>query len=205
MPILMLTAALVGWGGSPAAAQVPPGWRWIPDRPDTASPMVQMPPGWHITTGPGALLYDPAMRASDRYALESEVFLFPRGSNQGYGVFLGGRNLGEATAGYLAVLLRRDGQFAIEGRQHGVASTQVPWTPAPAIRRVTGDSTARNVIRISVERDSLFVEVNATRVAGLARGELPVEGQFGFRAGEDLSIHVSRLDFTRRLAPAPRR
>jgi hypothetical protein len=183
----------------------PPGWRWIPGRPDTASPMVQMPPGWHITTRSATLMHDPAVQASGRYALESEVFLFPGTSNEGYGLFLGGRDLGETDAAYLAFLMRRDGHVAVELHRAGATSAAVPWTFAPVIRRVTGDSAARNAIRISVERDSLFFEVNTTRVVSLARGDLPADGHFGFRAGADLSIHVTTLDVTRRLAPVPRR
>jgi hypothetical protein len=133
------------------------------------------------------------------------VFLFPGTSTEGYGLFLGGRNLGETGAEYLAFLMRRDGQVAVERHQGGATNAAVPWTPAAAIKCVTGDSTARNVIRVSVERDSLLFDVNATRVASLARGDLPSEGHFGFRTGADLNLHVTTLDFLRRLAPVPRR
>lgn len=45
-----------------------------------------MPPGWHITTGPGAVLYDPARVADGPFTLEAELFLFPGGNQDGFGV-----------------------------------------------------------------------------------------------------------------------
>jgi len=35
------------------------------------------------------------------------------------------------------------------------------------------------------------------------RGDLPLYGAFGFRTGDDMNLHVTTLDHTRRLAPVP--
>jgi hypothetical protein len=211
MRTLWLALPLIAAAGGPfattAIAQVepPPGWRWATDEPDSTWSFVQMAPGWHITTRPGALLYDPAMEATGRYSLESVQILFPGTSQSGYGLFLGGRELDGPEASYLTFLVRRDGHATVEARGGESTTTLLPWTAAPAIQRVTGDSTAHNVLRVTVEPDSLLFEVNAVRIAALPRDDLMVDGSFGFRTGPDLNLHVTTLDLTRRLAPVPRR
>jgi hypothetical protein len=62
---------------------------------------------------------------------------------------------------------------------------------------------ARNVLRVTVDRDSLLFEVNATRVAALPGNDLKMDGYFGFRTGPNLNLHITTLDHTRRLAPVP--
>ena len=37
---------------------------------------VGMPPRWHITTGPAAILWDPAKAADGNFRIESEIYLF---------------------------------------------------------------------------------------------------------------------------------
>ena len=76
----------------PAAAgqqlSTPSDWKWRQDSPAPLAPgatltpgswvFVQMPPGWHITTGPGAILYPSAHgEAEGNFSVETEIHLFP--------------------------------------------------------------------------------------------------------------------------------
>ena len=73
---LALGTVAAGFGPTQSWAQVapPPGWRWGTDHParmssewnlpDSTWRFVQMAPGWHITTRPGALMYDPSVQAT---------------------------------------------------------------------------------------------------------------------------------------------
>lgn len=183
----------------------PAGWRLLLDGAtrDTVH-YVQMPPGWHITTGPGALLFDPAYQASERFAVEAEIFLFPGTSESGYGIFVGGTGLDGPSASYLAYVARRDGHVRLERVSAGGRQALVDWKRAEAIKPSQEmQEPVRNVLRISVERDSLVLEANGSRVTAIPRADLPVDGVFGFRAGPDVNLHASRLDHTRRLAPVP--
>lgn len=174
--------------------------------PDSAVSHVTMPPGWHITTGPGALLHDAANVAHGRFAVEAEVFLFPGESQEGYGLFIGGATIeGTAPPSYLAFLVRRDGGATIVQHAAGRATTLVSLARADAVTAHTGQGTARNVLRVAVEPDSIRFSVNGSRVTALPRGDLPADGLFGFRIGKALNLHISQLDLTRRLAPAPTR
>ena len=185
-------------------AQAPATLRVLTDTPapDSAVSHVTMPPGWHVTTGPAALLFDPANAAQGRFALEAEIFLFPGTSQEGYGVFVGG-SLSDGTAGaFVAFLVRRDGSALVEQRSGGRTTAIVAPFSTTAVKPHPGEGTARNVLRVSVEPDSIRFDANGARVTAIGRGDLPLDGLFGFRVGRDLNLHISQLDVTRRLAPA---
>lgn len=186
-------------------AQRPDNWRVRLDAPgpDSAVAYVAMPPGWHITTGPGALLYDAANTAAGRFVVESEIFLFRGQSQEGYGLFVGGSGLDGASPSWVAFLVRRDGNALIEHRTRDGTTRLVEPVTTTAVKPHAGEGPERNVLRVSVEPDSIRFEANGSRVATLPRGELPLDGIFGFRIGAGNNLHVSQLDITRRLAPAP--
>lgn len=97
------------------------------------------------------------------------------------------------------------GHITGEVHQKDTTTTLVPWTRAPSVQHVTGDNTARNVLRIAVRPDSVLFEVNAVSVAAYARTAPTLDGFFGFRTGPDLNLHVTTLDYTHRLAPVPKK
>lgn len=183
----------------------PSGWRVLVDGAsrDTVH-YVQMPPGWHMTTGPGAILFDPSYQAAGRFAVEAEIFLFPNSSESEYGIFVGGSALDGPSPSYLAFVVRGDGQAALTQVAAGKASALVPWRSAPGVKALAGgDEPVRNVLRLSAERDSIIMEANGERVSSISRADLSVDGTFGFRAGANVNLHASRLDHLRRLAPVP--
>lgn len=114
-PVILGAGVLAG-----VQLKTPDDWRWRLDEPAAMSPdgkmdagrwwFVAMPPGWHITMGPGGLVYHPSYRASARFVVESELFLFPDSSGEGVGIFVGGQALGDqASPTWTALLLRKDG------------------------------------------------------------------------------------------------
>jgi hypothetical protein len=194
------------------AAHAQSDWRTVTDRDiklTTAEPasasewrFTQMPPGWHITTRPPAIMYDPGVRASGVFAVETMQILFPGTSNAGYGVFIGGRNLDGANREFIAFLLHRDGRISVESHSGRQVLPVVPpvaaktFKPAPAV-----GETSDNLLRVSVAADSVRVSVNGTVALAIPRAGLMVEGHVGFRTGDDLNLHVTTFDYTQRLAP----
>lgn len=79
---ILTTLSLPGAQG----LQPPDGWRWVTDTPAALATSLDPPagslvfgtmaPGWHITSGPAATLFEPSATAEGRYSVESEVFLF---------------------------------------------------------------------------------------------------------------------------------
>jgi hypothetical protein len=183
----------------------PAGWRVVVDAgaKDTVS-HVPMPPGWHMTTGPGALFFDPAYHAAGRFTVEADIFLFPGKSQAGYGVFVGGQSLDGTSPSYLAFVIRRDGQAALEHVTNGKTTALIPWSVSASVKpHAGGDEPVLNAIALTVDRDSIIFEANGKRVGSVGRGALDLDGTFGFRAGPDVNLHASRLDLKTRLAPVP--
>lgn len=196
----------------------PAGWSWSLDRParfqgggraigsDSLFEFTQMAPGWHLTMGPGAVVFDPREQADHRYVLTAELILFPDASMEGeYGVFVGGRALDGRSAQWSAFVVRGDGSAAVMQRAGGQTRLLMPWTSAESVKpRPVGDAVT-NIVQVRAEADSTLFIVNGTRVAAFGRGDLDVNGQFGFRVGPGVNLHITNLDLTRRLAPPRRR
>jgi hypothetical protein len=204
---------------APAAAQqnVPTDWAWRLDSPaplvttldvpERSWLFVRMPPGWHITTGPGALLYpaDPPGLAP-AFSLEATIFLFPGESREEFGLFIGGHEIeSEGPPQFTAFVLRRDGHAAILARTAAGLTPIVNWQAHDAIVAHPGGSEepVKNVVRIDVGPAAVQLLVNGATVATVPRAGLRTDGRIGFRIGSGLNLHISSLDLTTRLAPAP--
>jgi len=213
---LMVAALLVA---GPVQAQVPgmpTGWRAITDaaarhEPGQLEPnageayrFVNMAPGWHITTGPGTLLFNPAVAATGRFRLETELFFFPDPTDQPLGLFVGGAGLDGPLAGvqWFGLLIKRDGTAGVVHNHGTEHHPMVPYAKADSLPPHPGDGTPRVVLAIDVEADSVRFFVNRGRVAAMPRADLRLDGPFGFRVGQGLNLHVVRLDYTTKLAPA---
>lgn len=200
-----------------AQLSAPTGWKWVTDAPSRHATSLdpkpgewlfgQMPPGWHITTGPGVVLFEPSATARGRFAVEAETFIFPGESPSGFGLLVGGKELEAPGARYVAFLIRRDGSAAVERFSGAPAATRtlaVPWTRHEAILPHAPKDAVRNVLRLEIEADAATFLVNGKEVAKLPREGDELDGLVGFRIGADINIHVTNLDVTARFAP-PRR
>lgn len=200
-------------GGAIQAGQLktPSDWKWRQDTTGTvieaAAPtgdqmrFVAMPPGWHVTTGPAALLYHPDYQGKGNFSVEAEIFLFPGDSQEEYGIFIGGRQLAPSERpSYLALVARRDGMGAI---RRGSGEPVVNWKANDAILPHPGKDTVKNILRADVTATEVVFSANGKEVARVPREGLSVDGQLGFRIGKGLDLHASRLDVTYKLAPTP--
>lgn len=201
---LALTIAALTTFAYPAAAQenLPDGWHARADdgTPVTGLSFVDMPPGWHITTGPSVILYNPERVASGTYTVRSESFLFDPGTRrEAYGIFVGGARLDADDQRYTYFLIRRTGEFIVKRRNGATVVTLRDWTPHPAILQYDkrGDShSARNLLGIDVTSTDVVFLVNDTEVARLPRTEVDAEGIVGLRINHALNVHVTSLEVT---------
>ena len=214
----LVLCVLVGSAAATLSATqfpAPPGWKWVTDadaKIGTALDPAEgtwlfgtMAPGWHITTRPGVVVFEPAHVSRGRFAIESESFLFPGDSTAGFGVIVGGADLdSKARAKYVAFLIRRDGSAAIESVEAGRVTALHPWTKAAAIVPGKADGDVKNVVRVEGEAAIVTFLVNGEKVAEVPRDGARFDGIVGLRVGENLNLHVTNLDLTHRLA-LPRR
>jgi hypothetical protein len=219
MRILSVSLLCLILGAAPVVAQLttPTDWRWRLDTPaDLVTSLdvpgrswlfVRMPPGWHVTTGPGALLYPAdAPALTPNFSLEATIFLFPSESREEFGLFIGGEDIEPPRPPeYTAFVLRRDGQAAVLKRTAAGLTPLVNWQAHEAIIPHQGGGTepVKNVVRIDVDPAAIQLLVNGTGVAKIARADVRTEGRIGFRIGSGINLHVSSLDVTSRLAPVP--
>ena len=176
----------------------PATWKVLLDAPsaDSVRELSTMPPGWHVTTGPGALFYDPAWQVGATDTVHVEVFLFPDSGPEEYGVFVSGKELEASPRGVL-VVLRRDGQLAVFRRNGASRETLVPWTAHASIAALPSDpkDAVKNVIRLEPTAAGVAVSVNGAVVTTLAGTAV---GQAGLRVGGGMNLHVSKFDVRRK-------
>jgi len=195
--------AMVFLAASPLMAQEaeqerqrPSDWEVRFDRPapDSALYFVTMDPGWHVTTGPSGIMYNPATTAQGNFRVESEIFLFPGQMREAFGIFVGGENLQAPNQSYLYFLIRGDGHYLVKHRAGSETHTLVPWTAHDAITKHDGgDGTAKNVLAIVADADQVRFMVNGTEVNSLPRAEMDVDGVVGLRVNHNLNLHIASL------------
>lgn len=181
----------------------PANWKVRFDRsgtPDTAVYFVTMPPGWHVTTGPAAILYDPAKTASGAFRITSEIFLFDPGRRhrEAYGVLFGGQDLGGTEQSYTYFLIRDTGEFLVKRRDGSGTTTVRPWTASAAImKHPGGEKNAKNVLAVEARGDAVDFFINGEKVVTVPRGEIRVDGVVGLRVNHSLNLHVTSLTVER--------
>ena len=163
---------------------------------------VTMRPGWHITTGPSAILYDSALQATGSYRVDAETFLFDPGDRlEAYGVLIGGRELTGAGQSYTYFVIRHTGEYLVRRRQGDRTETLVEWTAHPAIMTWEGrgdGATAKNVLSIEVGASMVRFLANGKEVMSLPCTRVDTEGIVGLRVNHDVNLHVSSLVVTKR-------
>ena len=156
-----------------------------------------MTPGWHVTTGPAAILYNPSTTAAGEFRIESATFLFDPGTrNEAFGFFFGGRDLEDAGQSYTYFLIRRSGEFLVNRRIGSETFAVVDWTPHPAILKYDdrGDrATAENVLAVEVGAEDVRFLVNGNEVTRLRRSDVETDGIVGLRVNHGLNVHVTSL------------
>jgi hypothetical protein len=172
------------------------------DGSDSTWSFAPMAPGWHVTTGPGVLLYDPLRMATGQYSVDTFVHLFPNPSAAGHGLFLGGQGIDGDSPSYWLFEIRRDGAYRIAQRSARNERVVRDWTPeASIIKHPGGDTTVANRIRVQVRPDSLVLILNTKVVGAVPNTGLPAGGVFGLRIGRGTNVHVTHLDYIQHLAP----
>jgi len=213
---LVLSAGVFGAATAGFQLKTPTDWKWRTDAPATVSEAgsgltadqwyyVGMPPGWHVTTSPGVLLYHPAHEGRGNFSIRSEVFLFPGDNQEEYGLFIGGRALeqGSAVPAYTAFVVRRDGSAAILKRSGTATTTLVDWKTTTAVVPQAGKDAMKNALTVDVGAADVVFSANDKEIARVPRTDVMTDGAVGFRIGKSLNMHITTFDLTHRLAPVP--
>lgn len=181
----------------------PEGWEIRTDRGQPAAEIdfQAMTPGFHVTTGPAAIFYDPANTAEGEFRVETEIFLFDPGQrNEAFGLFIGGSDLAGDGQSYTYFLIRRNGGTLVKRRDGSETSVIRDWTPHDAVvtwaEKEEGEATVLNVLAIEAGAEDLAFFVNGTEVARVPRGDHHVDGVAGLRINHGLNLHVRSFEVT---------
>lgn len=196
-------AAQQGEEGEADTRPPPEGWMVRTDRGASAEAIdfTDMPPGWHITTGPAAIFYHPDRTATGTYRVEVETHLFDPGQRrEGFGILFGGEDLQADSQAYTYFLIRRDGSYLVKRRDGAETEVIDGWTEHPAVvgwdERSEDAVTVKNVLAVEVGETEVAFHVNGEEVHRVAREGLSTDGVVGLRVNHSLDLHVTRLDVT---------
>ena len=182
---------------------MPAGWHARTDgnRPIANVKFAPMGVGNHVTLGPAAVFWRDGDTASGSYKIEAKVWQFPsdthRDHREGFGLFIGGRDLSGAGQHYTYFLIRDDGMFLVKRRQGDSTWTVQQWTASPAIvnpaTNAAAGSSTENTLAVRVSPAGVSFLVNGQQVYKGAAADLDTGGVFGFRMNHNLNVHLGPI------------
>jgi hypothetical protein len=181
---------------------VPAGWTVRADKGDAPGAKIQtMGKGLHVTTGPAIILYRANTDGSGPFhTLATFTQTKPSKHPEGYGLFVGGKDLEGAAQQYLYFLVRQDGSYLIK-RREGEKTSDVSkgWVQSAAVKKPDAKGSATNLLEVDNKRDPSRVaflvngqEVYATDAKGMA-----LDGIVGIRTNHNLDVHIEGFDVHR--------
>jgi len=174
------------------------GWR-------SSSPQVAIEPGTSAVTFrntgmEGVDLWRPADTAvSGSYVVRATLNKLAGRRREGYGLIIGGRDLGTGRARYTYVMIRGDGALLVKQRDGAATPVVRDWTPHAAVRLDDAQGRAQNTLELRVSPRDLTVRVNGADVVTLPAAGLATAGVTGLRLSHTVQVEV------RDLAVAPAR
>jgi hypothetical protein len=181
---------------------VPAGWTVRADEGEASGAKIQtMGKGLHVTTGPAIILYRANTDGSGPFhTLATFTQTKPSKHPEGYGLFVGGKDLEGAAQQYLYFLVRQDGNYLIK-RRDGEKTSDVSkgWVQSAAVKKPDAKGSATNLLEVDNKRDPSRVaflvngqEVYATDAKGMA-----LDGIVGIRTNHNLDVHIEGFDVHR--------
>lgn len=183
------------------STQLPSGYALRLDRPnrDRADFAARVDDGDLIVeTGPAGILYRPDdVVESGRYTVRGRFTELgaPMGHREGFGLFIGGQQLGTESQRYVYFLVRGDGRYLVKQRD-GEETIELSegWQPFDAVHMPTSEGgEVTNELVIDVDGRELRLSCNGVQVADLAVGDLDTPGVVGIRVNHNLQVRI--VDF----------
>jgi hypothetical protein len=161
-----------------------------------------------IEAGPAGILYQPdeieqtvAAAASGRYRVHggfTEIGA-PIGHREGFGLFIGGQQLGGDQQRYVYFLVRGDGRYLVKQRDGDeTRELSAGWQPSAAVQVPAAESGAvTNELVMEVADGTLRLLCNGEPVAEVMIDEGDTWGTAGVRVNHNLHVRVADFAVTR--------
>ena len=220
VPMMVLGLTAGGCGETPSAVpaadavpstHLPSGYALHLDRAnrDRTDFVVQADAGELVVeTGPAGILYRPDdaehMVEADDASLYRVRAAFtevgaPMGHREGFGIFIGGRQLAGAGRHYVYFLVRGDGRYLVKKRDGDeTVELSAGWQPSDAVQVPRSDGgQVTNELAVEVDGTRLRLLCNGESVAELLIGEADATGQVGVRVNHNLHVRVADFGIDR--------
>lgn len=153
--------------------------------------------GFYLTSGPTSLVWTPSNVAKGKFLLEGVLYSGRTGATipDGYGVFLGGKNMQTPNAQYTEFLVKNDGQYAVFQHIGAKRVALVDWTTIAGIALHTGrrDESVRNTFRVIVDDKTVQLVINRTLATSFPRAVFQPDGEYGVRIGTRQQFQIESL------------
>lgn len=150
--------------------------------------------GFGVTTGPAGITWRSADRVPEGDFSVSVEFTqrnAPVGHREGYGILVGGRELGQEGQQYTYFLVRGDGRYLVKRREGTATRELTDWVESSAVGAVAeGGGEVVNTLEIRAGGDQVEFVVNGTVVETFPRDRVQPEGIAGIRVNHDLDVDV---------------
>jgi len=161
---------------------------------------VTMGGGFHVTSGPAAIYFNPANAASGNFSVKASLTQTKAPQHrEAYGIFIAGDDLKDASQSYLYFIVAGTGEYSIKHRAGANVHTIVDWTKNAAINSADAAGKATNEVAIEVGASDLRFLVNGTEVHKAAKSGMMrnTDGVAGLRVNHNLDVHVGSFTVTK--------
>jgi len=211
----LTTLSLLALAAAPLAAQgtddptnkvaggaLPAGWMGRTDRATdklTDAKFVAMGSGYHVTSGPAAIYWNPKTVTSGPFVASTTITQTKAPAHaEAFGIFFMGKDLDAPTQNYAYFLVRGDGKYLVNHRAGADVHKIIPWTDSPSVNKQDASGKATNKLTVDASKaDSVRLLVNDKQVAALPMSELrSTNGLVGLRVNHNLDVHIGGLTVT---------
>ena len=199
----VVAAAPLSAQGNPAdpdkpvtgGVKLPAGWSANAGTPENLANVkfALMPPGWHVTTGPAAVIWREADAATGKFhAIATLIRTQAPAHPEAYGLFVAGKDLHTATPSYLYFLVRGDGKFMVNRMEAGKRIILVNWTDSPAVNKASTSGEASDVLEVDgkSQGSKIIFRVNGKPVHEIDAAATNIDGAIGLRINHNLDVHI---------------
>ena len=193
---LALLSAAPALAQEKAAGTLPQGWtqRLDKETATTTPSFTVMGDGFHATTGPAAIFFNPAHDMKGDYRVTATFTQTKAPTHpEAYGLFVGGKNLDKADQEYGYLIIRGDGKYAIKHRAGAEVHTVQDWTDFPKLNKQDANGKATNTLAIDVSGEHVKMLINGEEVQRWEKAYWQGQGQLGLRINHNLDVHVSNF------------
>jgi hypothetical protein len=200
--------ALIATMAVPMAAQVQPGWKVRIDGSQSASAPDANPnlkvaatgKGFHVTGGPGAILWDPARTLKGVYSVRATFTLLkPSDKVTHYGLLFGGTDVEGSAPRYVYFTIAQDGTYQIRHRA-GNEVQEMDKSPHVNVRKPDASGRSTNTLEVQVAPTAVSYLINGAVVAatptraGTGSYTEKTDGVVGVRIDDQIDVQVDGFE-----------